>query len=93
MNNRLKEFEELLLEITSLKMQDQALGNRNPKWKEWWQIIQKFTKEHIQNNMELVSMMNGVINLSYKATKLFSLISSMSHQVLCLWKSEPVTKF
>jgi hypothetical protein len=35
MNNRLKEFEELLLDNTLFKVQNQALGDRNPKWKEW----------------------------------------------------------
>ncbi len=50
----LKEFKELLYDNTLLKMQNQALGIRNPKWKEWWQTIQKFTKEQIQENMELV---------------------------------------
>jgi hypothetical protein len=30
MNNRLKEFEELLLDNTLLKVQNQALGDRNP---------------------------------------------------------------
>jgi hypothetical protein len=39
MNNKLKEFEELLLDNTLLKMQNQALGDRNLKWKEWWQTI------------------------------------------------------
>jgi hypothetical protein len=53
MNNRLKEFEELLLDNTLFKVQNQALGDRNPKWKEWWQTIQEFTKEQIQDNMEL----------------------------------------
>jgi hypothetical protein len=36
MNNKSKEFEELL-DNTLLKVHNQALGNRNPKWKEWWQ--------------------------------------------------------
>jgi hypothetical protein len=53
MNNRLKEFEELLLDNTLLKVQNQALGDRNPKWKEWWQIVQEFIEEQIQDNMEL----------------------------------------
>ncbi len=53
MNNRLKEFEELLLDNMLFKVQNQALGNKNPKWKEWWQIIQEFMEEHIQENMEL----------------------------------------
>jgi hypothetical protein len=47
MNNMLKEFEELLLDNTLFKVQNQALGNRNPKWKEWWQIVQEFVEEHI----------------------------------------------
>jgi hypothetical protein len=54
MNNRLKEFEELLLNNTLPKVHNQALGYKNPKWKEWWQIVQEFTKEHIQDSMELV---------------------------------------
>jgi hypothetical protein len=45
MNNMLKEFEELLLDNTLLKVQNQALGDRNPKWKEWRQIVQEFPKE------------------------------------------------
>jgi hypothetical protein len=53
MNNRLKEFEELLLDNTLLQVQSQALGDKNPKWKEWWQIIQEFKEEHIQESMEL----------------------------------------
>ncbi len=32
--NKLKEFEELLLDNTLLKVHNQALGDRNPKWKE-----------------------------------------------------------
>jgi hypothetical protein len=54
MNNKLKEFEELLLDNTLLMVQNQALGDRNPKWKEWWQIVQEFIEEQIQNSMELV---------------------------------------
>jgi hypothetical protein len=54
MNNRLKEFEELLLENTLFKVYNHALETKNPKWKEWWQTIQKFTKEQIQENMELI---------------------------------------
>jgi hypothetical protein len=53
MNNRLKDFEQLLLDNTLLKEQNQALGDRNPKWKEWWQIVQEFTEEQIQESMEL----------------------------------------
>jgi hypothetical protein len=39
MNNRLKEFEELLLNNTLLKVQNQASKDKNPKWKEWWQTV------------------------------------------------------
>jgi hypothetical protein len=45
MNNRLKEFEELLLDNTLFKVQNQALGDRNLKLNEWCQIVQEFTKE------------------------------------------------
>ncbi len=50
MNNLLKE---LLLDNTLFKVQNQALGDRNPKWKERWQIVQKFIEEQIVDNMEL----------------------------------------
>jgi hypothetical protein len=56
MNNRLKEFEELLLDNTLLKVQNQALGDKIPKWKEWWQIIQEFKEEQIQESMELARL-------------------------------------
>jgi hypothetical protein len=45
MSNRLKEFEELLLNNTLLNVQNQALGDKNPKCKEWWQIVEKFIEE------------------------------------------------
>jgi hypothetical protein len=45
MNNGFKEFEELLLDNTVHKVENETLGNRNPKWNHWWQTIQKFTKE------------------------------------------------
>jgi hypothetical protein len=38
MQNMLKEFEELLLDNTLLKIQNQVLGDKNRKW-EWWQIV------------------------------------------------------
>jgi hypothetical protein len=53
MNKKFKEFKGLLLDNTSLKLQNQALGEKNPKWKEWWQIVQEFIEEQIQENMEL----------------------------------------
>jgi NADH:ubiquinone oxidoreductase subunit D len=36
MQNKLKEFEELLLDNTLFKVQNQVVGDINPKWKEWW---------------------------------------------------------
>jgi hypothetical protein len=43
----LKEFEELLLNNILLKVQNQALGDKNPKWKRWWHMMQ----EHIGTNL------------------------------------------
>jgi hypothetical protein len=37
-----------------MKVQDQALVDKNSKWKEWWQTIQEITKEQIQDNLELI---------------------------------------
>jgi hypothetical protein len=53
MNKRLKEFKEVLPNNTLFKVHNQALGDKKHKWKEWWQTIQKFTKEQIQESMEL----------------------------------------
>jgi len=52
--NKLKEFEELLGDNTVFKVQNQAFGDKTPKWKEWCQTIQKFTKKQIQESMELI---------------------------------------
>jgi hypothetical protein len=35
------------------------LGDRNPKWKEWWQTVQEFIEEQIHDNMELVHYDEG----------------------------------
>jgi hypothetical protein len=35
MDNWLKEFEELLLDNALLKVHNQTLADKNPKWKEW----------------------------------------------------------
>jgi hypothetical protein len=43
----LKEFEELLLNNTLFKVQNQALGDKSPKWKGWWHMMQ----EHIGTNL------------------------------------------
>ncbi len=50
----MKEFKELLLDNALFKVQNQALINKNPKWKEWWQIVHEITKEHIEDNLEIV---------------------------------------
>jgi hypothetical protein len=34
-----REFEELLLDNALFKVQNQTLVDKNPKWKEWWQIV------------------------------------------------------
>lgn len=52
MDNHLTEFEELLLDNALLKVQNQALADKNLKWKEWWQMVQEITKEQIQDNLE-----------------------------------------
>jgi hypothetical protein len=38
-DNQLRGFEELLLDNALLKVHNQALVDKNPKWKEWWQTI------------------------------------------------------
>jgi hypothetical protein len=43
MNNKLKELEEVLLDNTIFKVQNHAFGNKNSKWKEWWQIVHELT--------------------------------------------------
>jgi hypothetical protein len=53
MDNWLKEFEELLLYNVLFKVQNQALANKNPKWKEWWQSVYKIIEEQIQDNLEI----------------------------------------
>jgi hypothetical protein len=41
MDNWLKEFEELFLDNALLKVQNQALVDKNLKWKYWWKTVQK----------------------------------------------------
>jgi L-rhamnose mutarotase len=50
----LKEFEELFLNNALLKVQNETLVGKNPKWKEWWQNMQEIIEEQIQNNLEIV---------------------------------------
>jgi hypothetical protein len=47
MDNQLREFEELLLNNTLLKVQNQTLMDMNLKWKEWWKTMQEIAKEII----------------------------------------------
>ncbi len=54
MDKWLKEFEELFLNNTLLKVQNQTLVDKNLKWKEWWQTMQEITKEEFQNSLEIV---------------------------------------
>jgi hypothetical protein len=32
---------------------NQALVEKNPKWKEWWQTIEEIMEEQIQDSLEL----------------------------------------
>ncbi len=50
----MKEFEELFLNNALLKVQNETLVGKNPKWKEWWQNMQEIIEEQIQNNLEIV---------------------------------------
>ncbi len=42
-----------MLDKTLFEVQNQALGDKNPKWKEWWQVVQEFIEEQIHDNVEL----------------------------------------
>lgn len=42
-----------MLDNALLKIQNQKLMDRNPKWKEWCQIMQEIKEEQIQNNLEI----------------------------------------
>ncbi len=53
MQNKLKEFEELLLDNTMFNMQNHTLETKNPKWKEWWQIVHEFMEGQIQESLEM----------------------------------------
>lgn len=53
MQNMLNQFEELLLDNTVFKVQNHALETKNPKWKEWWQTIQEFMEDQIQEILEM----------------------------------------
>jgi hypothetical protein len=42
------------LDNALLKVQNRTLVDRNSKWKEWWQIVQEFVKEQIQESLEII---------------------------------------
>jgi UDP-galactopyranose mutase len=54
MDNQLREFEELLLDNALLKVQNQALVEKNPKWEKLWQTIHEIMEEQIQDNIKIV---------------------------------------
>ncbi len=43
-----------MLDNALLKIQNQTLMDRNPKWKECCQIMQEIKEEQIQDNLEIV---------------------------------------
>jgi hypothetical protein len=93
MNNRLKELKELLLDNTLLKVQNQTLGDRTPKWKEWWQTIQEFIEEHIQKSMELAHSDEESYQLELHAYWIAFLDFKYQPPSLYLWRLEPIAKF
>ncbi len=93
MNNRLKEFEKLLLNNKLLKVQNEALGYTNPKWKEWWQIVQEFIEEHIWDNMELAYFNEQSYQLEmHTCWTTFLNFKYEPLQVLYMWKLELVVE-
>jgi hypothetical protein len=52
-DNQLKEFEELFLDNTLLKVQNQTLTDKNLKWKEWWQTMQEIIEKQIQDSLDI----------------------------------------
>jgi hypothetical protein len=44
-----------------LKIQNQALRDQNPNWKEWWQTMQKLIDKQVQKKME-ITYVNEQIN-------------------------------
>ncbi len=54
MDNQLKGFEELLFDNALLKVHNQTLADKNPKWEEWWQTVHEIIKKQILNSLEIV---------------------------------------
>jgi hypothetical protein len=46
------------------------LGDRKPKWKEWWQTIQEFKEERIHDSMELAHSNEQSYQLKLQAYKI-----------------------
>ncbi len=44
----------MILDNALLRVQNQTLVDKNPKWKKWWQIVQEIMDEQIQDNLEMV---------------------------------------
>jgi hypothetical protein len=59
---------------------------KNLKLKEWWQIVQKFTKEQIQENMELAHFNEHNYQLELQAYESLSLTLNTNPLVSYLWK-------
>jgi hypothetical protein len=59
---------------------------KNLKLKEWWQIVQKFTKEQIQENMELAHFNKHNYQLELQAYESLSLTLNTNPLVSYLWK-------
>ncbi len=78
MNNKLKEIGGLLLDNTLFKVENQALGDRNPKWKERWQIVQEFIEEQIHTifnfKYEPLSFVSMEIGTSSKVPAMPSMV-------------------
>lgn len=96
MDNRLREFEELMLGNVLFKVQNHTLVDKNPKWKKWWQIVQEITHEQIQDNLEMVhanedAYLNKLVTYWLKfegytydwlSTKLVEILAEISQRIL-----------
>lgn len=79
LDNRLKEFEELLLDNILLKVQNQALGDRNPSGKNGGKQSKSSQRTKSRKTWGWLKLMNKFINWNYKPTELFSQISSINN--------------
>ncbi len=79
----MREFEELLLDNALLKVQNQTLVKKNPKWENLWQTIHEITEEQIQDNFKIVcanekAYLNELLHTSYnlKVIHMISLVTN-----------------